>query len=255
MENKTFFLRLFKVKTEEKRSLTPRYLEHFKSCFPSSHSSNKRPFLSPPPAQLRHTAPRRTPLPHSHTCSVQSLLSMCLLFDGWCFNILNLNRERSERVFWHSQTWIGARQDKIDAIVNFSLAREGRGSLNRRASPLVSRPLLSHRPPGHYRFILLPVKLPCSESPSAVPRTHRGALACPRTAPAPTPERLQPTSPTRPRPHRGEGPPAREAEVPQPRGSRCSGFLKSFGTSRRLEALKQSWEPELRHSINGLLPF
>lgn len=73
---------------------------------------------------------------------LQILLSMCLLFDGWCFNILNLNRKRSERVFWHSQTCTRPRQEKIDATVHLSQSREGSGGLNLRPTMFARRILL-----------------------------------------------------------------------------------------------------------------
>lgn len=47
------------------------------------------------------------------------------------------NRERSEWVFWHSQTCTRPRQEKIDAIVHFPQSREGSGALNPRPTMFV----------------------------------------------------------------------------------------------------------------------
>lgn len=137
-------------------------------------------FLSPPPSSAENSHQTHSTSLKVTRAPLQILLSMCLLFDGWCFNILNLNRKRSEQVSWHSQTWIRPRQEKIDATVNFPLSREGNEVWIADQLRLFDGPLLSQRPSAERNFarlfwetfllLLAALSEPCRRAPAAPAR-------------------------------------------------------------------------------------
>lgn len=89
------------------------------------------PFSSSPPQTPRKTATKCTQLASkSHVLHCRSCFQCLFCLMAGVSTSSAWNRERSERVFWHSQTCTRPRQEKIDAIVHFPQSGEGSGALN-----------------------------------------------------------------------------------------------------------------------------